>query len=161
MRISPISPPLLATLAVFATALAVPAQAQTSTTTITTRDGRTITREATRSGPANDRSGTVAVTGPDGRTTTRDFRRSYDPATGLQRQGTITGPNGRTATVDGSASCSDGACERTVTRRGFGGRERVVQGSGRRVAPGVVEGQRSVTGPQGRTRAFNWRRVRR
>lgn len=156
MRISPI----IAALALSATAAAVPAQAQTNTTTITTEDGRTFTREATRSGPANNRSGEITITGPDGRTVTRSFERSYDPETGFQRRGTITGPNGRTATVDGAARCSDGACERTVTRRGFGGRESVVRGSGRRVAPGVLEGRRSVTGPKGRNRTFNWRRVR-
>lgn len=162
MRISP----TLAAMAVAATTLAAtafvaPAQAQSSTTTITTDDGRTFTRDVTRSGPANNRSGSVTVTGPDGRTTTRTFQRSYDRQNGFQRQGTITGPNGRTATVRGSARCSGGACERTVQRRGFGGRESIVRGSGRRVAPGVFQGRRSVTGPRGRTRGFNWRRVRR
>ena len=155
-------PSIIVTLAAAAIAVtAAPAFAGSNTTTITTQDGRTFTREATRSGPARDRSGTVRWTGPDGRVTERNFRRTYDSAGGFTREGSVTGSNGRRATLRRRARCSGGACERTVERQGFAGRRSTVRGSGQRVAPGVFEGRRSVTGPRGRTRGFGWRRVRR
>ena len=109
---------------------------------------------------AQERSGRAVITTEDGRTVTRDLSRSRSREDGYRRSSTVTGPNGRTADVDASVSCSGGTCERTVERRGFGGRTSTVEGSGRRVGPGVFEGERAVTGPKGRTRTWRWRRVR-
>lgn len=117
----------------FSAGIATAQDTRSSRTIVTTDDGRQFTRDAIHAGRPGNRSGTVTWTGPEGRSTTRDYQRSWDRQNGYQRNSTITGPQGRT---------------------------RNVVGSGRRVAPGVFEGRRTVRGFNGRTRGWNWRRVR-
>ena len=64
-----------------------------------------------------------------------------------ERKGSFTGPRG-TSTVDGSGSCSDRACSRSVTKTGPQGYSASRQGSGS-CADGTCSGSRTTTGPAG------------
>lgn len=67
-----------------------------------------------------------------------------------ERKGSFVGPRGGTATVDGSGSCSGGACSRSITKTGPQGFSASRQGSGS-CSGGSCSGNRTTTGPRGQS----------
>ncbi|MGF1500568.1 MAG: hypothetical protein ACFBSD_02025 [Paracoccaceae bacterium] len=70
-------------------------------------------------------------------------------ASAWDRNGSVTGPRG-TSTVQGSGSCSGGACARNVTKTGPAGHSATRQGSGS-CSGGSCSGSRTTTGPRGQS----------
>lgn len=115
-------------------------------------DGKTGTREATRSWDKSTGTGTTSarVTTPAGKTVSRDGTLNKTADGAVQSQGTIAGARGNTSTYATTTTRSENGSTTTGTVTGPKGRETQVNRSTQKTDEGERQRTTSVTGPNGR-----------
>jgi len=121
--------------------------------TITNQDGKTATRESTRTWDKSTGTGTVSKekTLPNGKTSSQEGTITKTGDNTFESKGTLTGPNGKTSTYDTvTTKTADGrTTQGTIT--GPNGKQATISGSTEKLGSGEIERTRSITGPNGKT----------
>jgi len=122
-----------------------------NTVTRTGPEGRSATRDSTRTATDHGFQSSTSVTGSGGKTATRTQTGNYDPATKTwTRDANSVGPNGKTAATEAVVQKTDNGYTRDVTRTGPNGKSVTTQGSASYDAStGTLTQERTKTGPNG------------